>query len=202
VEQTVCDFARQLLLPLQQGNIDGLLALSEPIAATCPSAGFGGPSPALCAGAVPGEVRHGYRDVQGGEGLIVTEAEWRRTLARWTAGIAAAQGSDVYGAGRLRIGGVSCGRALNTPSGRCEEDDVRIQFTFINSPAASVEQGTGIPGRRVSFHVALKRGPADQFKVIGSGTVVPPNTVLLDWEIEVSDASGRRLVVQYYPWTP
>jgi hypothetical protein len=182
--------------------VDGIIALAEPVGATCPAGGLGGPSAALCAGAAAGEVRRGYWDVQAGEGLVVTEAEWRRTLSRWFASIRAAQGSDAYGPGALRIGAISCGRDRGEPSGRCGSETVRIHFTFVNSPAMDPSQGTGLPGQRISFHVAAHRNAAGDLKIEGSGTIVPPNTVLLPFEIDAVYASGRQFVMQFYPWAP
>jgi hypothetical protein len=204
VEQDICDFARRLLPLVEQGNAGAILALTEPVASTCPVTpiGFGGPSVELCAGAAPGTVVRGYWDVQAGEGLVVTEAEWRRTLTRWFAGIRTAQGSDAYGPGQLRIGAISCARNRSEPSGRCGSEMVRIHFTFINSPSLDPSQGTGLPGQRVSFHFTAHRGAAGELRLEGSGTVVPPNTVLLAFENDAVDASGRQFIVQYYPWTP
>jgi hypothetical protein len=31
---------------------------------------------------------------------------------------------------------------------------------------------------------------------------VPPNAILLPFEIDAVDASGKQFVIQYYPWTP
>jgi hypothetical protein len=202
VEQNICDFARRLLPLVDQGNLDGIVALAEPVSATCPAGGLGGPSAALCAGAAPGEVRRGYWEVQAGEGLVVTESEWRRTLTRWFASIRVAQGSDAYGPGQLRIGAISCARDRGEPSGRCGSEAVRIHLTFINSPSLDPSQGTGLPGQRISFHFAAHRNAAGDLKVEGSGTIVPPNTVLLPFEIDAVDAGGKLLVIQYYPWTP
>jgi hypothetical protein len=178
------------------------VALAEPVGATCPAGGLGGPSAALCASAAPGEVRRGYWDAQAGEGLVVTEAEWRRTLTRWFASIRVAEGSDVYGPGKLRIGAISCARNRSDPSGRCGNETIRIHFTFINSPAIDPSQGTGLPGRRVSFHFTAHRSSAGDLRLEGVGTVVPPNTVLLPFEVDAVDASGNQFITQYYPWRP
>ena len=204
VEQDICDFARRLLPLVEQGNADAILALTEPVASTCPVTpiGFGGPSMELCVGAAPGKVVRGYWDTQGGEGVIVTEAEWRRTLSRWFASIRAAQGSDIYGSGQLRIGAISCAHLPAEPPGRCGQSDVRVQFTFINSPATDFADGTGIPGQRTSFHFAMHRSPSGDLKIDGFGNVVPPNTVLLRFAQNAVDRDGKPLVLEYYPWTP
>jgi hypothetical protein len=150
---------------------------------------------------VAGEIRRGYWDVQGGEGLIVTEAEWRRTLQRWLGAIRAAQGSDAFGDGRLRIGAISCGRNPQMPAGTCQTVS-RVQFTFINAQSADVAQGTGLPGQRTTFHIAIHRGGSGEYRVEGSGTIVPPNSALEDLRLDAIDADGKPFLIQYYPWTP
>ena len=202
VDQAVCDLAERLVSLMEQGNLDAILALAEPVPATCPSGGLGGPSAALCTGAASGELRFGYWDVQAGEGLIVTEAEWRRTLDRWIAGIAVAQGSDVYGPGGLRIGAISCARDAAQPSGVCRAEEIRSHLTFINSPATDPASGIGLPGQRISFHFTLRLTPTGESRIEGFGTVVPPNSVLLPFEIEAVLREGGPVVVEYYPWTP
>jgi hypothetical protein len=203
VDPAACEFARRLLPLVQSGDLDGLIALAEPVAATCGgNPGFGGPSAALCAAAAPGEVRSGYWDVQAGEGLVVTESEWRRTLTRWLASIRSAQGSDVYGDGALKIGSISCARFEGQPAGVCDTGTVRVHLTFINAHDADPASGTGLPGQRTSFHFTLHRNQSGELRIEGSGTVVPPNTVLLGFEIEGIDQAGRKVVIQHYPWTP
>jgi hypothetical protein len=201
VERDICDFAVRLLDLTSSGNLDGLVALTDPVPATCPAAGLGGPSAALCAGAAPGEMRRGYWDFQAGEGLVVTEAEWRRTIGRWLASIRGAQGSDVYGPGGLRIGGVSCPRDTTQPAGVCSPAGIRVNLTFINPPTLDPSMGTGLPGQRTSFSFTLHRTAAG-LKVEGFGTIVPPNTVLLAWSVDAVEANGKAMIIEYYPWTP
>ena len=201
VEQRVCAMASTLLPILSNGQVDALVAMSEPVPATCPSAGLGGPSPSLCQGAAAGEVRRGFWDVQAGEGLIVPEADWRRTLQRWTESIGQAAGNDVYGPGALRVGSISCARPAGTPGGQCSAD-IRIHFTFINAPSLDPSRGTGLPGQRTSLHVSLHAAADGSLKVDGFGNIVPPNTVLLSFWNEYAGSDGRNMVVEYYAWTP
>jgi hypothetical protein len=201
IDQRVCAMAVTLLPVLSNGQIDALVAMSEPVAATCPSSGFGIPSPSLCQGAAAGEVRPGYWAVQGGEGLIVPEEDWRRTLQRWSESIRQASGNDVYGPGALRVGSVSCSRPQGPPSGQCI-GEMRINFTFINAPSLDPTRGTGIPGQRTTFHISLHAVADGSLKVDGFGNVVPPNSVLLSFRSEYAAADGRNMVVEYYPWTP
>ena len=63
-------------------------------------------------------------------------------------------------------------------------------------------RGTGLPGQRVSFHFAAHRTAAGELRIEGIGTVVPPNTVLLPFEIDAVDRDGKAVVIQHYPWTP
>ena len=200
VDTTFCDFARTLLPILDSDNADALLRLAQPVEATCPSAGLGGPSPSLCAGAASGEKRAGYWDFQGGEGLIVPEADLRRTLERWFASIDTATGSDAWGPGELRIGSITCSRATGTASGQCDGQRVRFNFTFINSPQAPADRGTGIPGQRVTFFV--EAGAIGSIKVRGFGTTVPPNSVLESLANDAVSDTGQRYLLEHYPWKP
>jgi hypothetical protein len=202
VDQATCDFARQVLSALQAGDADAFMRMAEPVEATCPSRGFGGPSPSLCQGAREGETRRGYWDIQGGEGLIVPEADFRRTLQRWFESISAASGSDVYGSGQVRIGSISCARRSSDPPGSCSAGMRRVHFTFINPPNLDPARGTGLPGQRTSFHVSLHEGPGGQLRIDGFGSVVPPNTVLLAFRQEFRLQEGQPVTLQYYPWTP
>jgi hypothetical protein len=178
------------------------MALSEAVPATCPSQGFGGPSPALCDGAAPGEVRLGYWDVQAGEGLIVTEAELRATLERRLLALSGAAGSDVYGTGELRVGALSCARAPGAPQGSCDQGWLRVHLTYISPASLDASQGTGIPGERTSFHVSLHRDSTGELKLDGIGTIVPPNSVLQPMQIEAYADDGELVTLQFYPWTP
>ena len=200
IDQRVCAMAVTLLPVLSNGQIDALVAMSEPVAATCPSAGFVA-SPSLCQGAAAGEVRRGYWAVQGGEGLLVPEEEWRRTLQGWSESIRQASGNDVYGPGSLRVGSVTCSRPQGPPSGQCT-GEMRINFTFINAPNLDPSRGTGIPGQRITFHISLHAVADGSLKVDGFGNVVPPNSVLLSSREEYAAPDGRNMVIEYYPWTP
>ncbi len=201
VEQRICDFALTLLPVLQRGDIDALVAMAEPVPAKCPSAGFGGPSIALCAGAAAGETRRGFWDVQAGEGLIVTETEWRRTLDRFKAAVLAATGSDGYGPGPLRIASVACFREASQLSGTCGTDWIAVHFTYINPPNLQPSSGVGLPGQRMTFYVrAHVSGPS--VKVDGVGFSVPPNAALEPLRLDATDSSGRRGVWENYVWRP
>lgn len=202
VDQATCDLARQVLFAIQAGDVDAFMRMAEPVEATCPSRGFGGPSPALCQGASEGERRRGYWDIQGGEGLIVPEADFRRTLQRWFESIRAASGSDVYGPGQVRIGSISCARRPLDPPGSCSAGMRRMHFTFINPPNLDPARGTGLPGQRTSFHVSLPEGSGGQLRIDGFGSVVPPNTVLLAFRQEFRLQDGQPVILQYYPWMP
>jgi hypothetical protein len=75
-------------------------------------------------------------------------------------------------------------------------------MTFINSPSLDPASGTGLPGQRTSFSFVSHRNAAGELKLEGSGTTVPPNTVLLAWSVAAVDAGGRQVGIEYYPWTP
>jgi hypothetical protein len=200
VELAICTFALGLLPLLDAGDADALLRLAEPVEATCPSAGLGGPSPSLCAGASTGEKRSGYWDVQAGEGLIVPEADVRRTLDRWFTSIEAATGNDGWGPGELRIGAIACSRALGAAKGQCDGQQVDVIFTFINSPDTPFERGTGLPGQRTTFFVRAS-GSGD-LKVNGFGTTVPPNAFLDSLVLSAVGNDGRPYTLESYPWKP
>lgn len=200
VDTTFCDFAKMLLPILDSGDADALLRLGEPVEATCPSAGLGGPSPSLCAGASAGEKRAGYWDVQAGEGMIVPEADLRRTLERWFLSIDAAGGSDAWGPGELRIGAIACSRALGAASGQCDGQQVDVLFTFINSPQTPLERGTGLPGQRIAFFV--RASAVGGLKVRGFGTSVPPNARLEPLVLSAVGNDGRPYTLESYPWKP
>ncbi len=200
VDATSCDFAKMLLPILDSGDAETLLRLAEPVETTCPSAGLGGPSPSLCAGAVAGEKRAGYWDVQAGEGLIVPEADLRRTLERWFLSIDAAGGSDAWGPGELRIGAIACSRALGAASRQCDGQQVDMLFTFINSPQTPLERGTGLPGQRTTFFV--RASAIGGLKVQGFGTSVPPNGFLESLVLSSVGNDGRPYTRESYPWKP
>jgi hypothetical protein len=202
VDTEICDFAETLLPVLAAGDAAAFFAVAEPIEATCPSAGFGGPSPALCEGAAAGEVRLGYWDFQAGEGLIVTEAQLRQTLGRWFSSIAGATGSDAWGPGELSIGSIFCGRERSAPSGQCLESTIRAHFTFINASDLDPSLGTGLPGERTTFFVSVHRAADGQLVADGFGTIVPPNAALEAFSVDGVGADGRPLTFEFYPWQP
>jgi hypothetical protein len=138
--------------------------------------------------------------VQAGEGLIVPEADLRRTLERWFLSIDAAGGSDAWGPGELRIGAIACSRALGTAFGQCDGQQVDMLFTFINSPQTPLERGTGVPGQRVTFFV--RASAVGGLKVRGFGTSVPPNAFLDSLVLSAVGNDGRPYTLESYPWKP
>ena len=195
----LCEFAVQLEAAIEAGDADAFFALAQPVAAVCAGQpGSGAASAALCEGATSNERREGYWALQGGEGLIVTEAELRGGLAVWFDAIARhSEASDVYGPGELRIGSISCTRRPEQSSGVCIGNSIQVHFTFINPQAA---EGTGIPGQRISFHVSASVVDGAP-RANGFGTVVPPNSVLVPRVFDVRDSTGNPLLAEVYPWT-
>jgi DNA-binding CsgD family transcriptional regulator len=87
--ETTEEFARRIAGLVAAGQLDELLALSEPVTFTCPDGtpqGAGGPFP-LCNGAAPGEERQGYITVQDfSEAETITPVTFRpRAAERLTA---------------------------------------------------------------------------------------------------------------------
>ncbi len=201
IDQRICAFGVQLLPLLKSGDIDSLVRLSEGVPATCPSSGFGGPSQSLCAGARDGEVRYGYWEIQG-EGLIVTEAEWRRVLGRWLTAIAGAGGTDSRGSGALRIGSVECFRLASQASGTCDGDMIRINFTFINAQSPAPNLGTGVSGQRMTFHISVHFAADGSVKADGFGMTTPPNAPLDHLAIKATNGHGQSGIMESYPWSP
>ena len=198
VAAVLCEFAVQLEAAFEAGDVDAFLSLAQPVNATCTGQPASGTTPALCEAAAPGELRDGYWALQGGEGLVVTEAELRGGLARWFDAIARhSEATDAYGPGDLRIGSISCTRGLDQAGGVCIGNSLQVHFTFINPPDA---QGTGLPGQRISFHVSASVVDGVP-KANGFGTIVPPNSALVAKVIQVQDGTGNPLLVEVYPWT-
>ena len=199
VAVALCEFAVQMESVFATGNADAFFAAANPVGGTCTGVeNLGGPSAGLCAGAAPNEVRYGYWAIQGGESLIVTEAELRDAMQRWFDSISRAGGaSDAYGSGELKTGSISCTRRPERPSGDCIGNSIQVHFTFINPEAVN---GTGLPGQRISFHVSASVVDG-AVRANGFGTVVPPNRVLSSDLIDVTDSNGNPLLVEIYPWT-
>jgi hypothetical protein len=199
VDSSICEFAISLQALLAAGDLDGLLERAAPVAATCPGGGIGGPSPRLCAGATSGEQREGYWDVQAGEGLVVSEDEFRAALGRWLAAIGSADGNDERGVGELQLGAVSCTREPDARSGDCLASGIRAHYTFVNSTGADPAQGTGLPGERTTFHLSVRR-VSDELRVDGVGTIVPPNAALDALTINAVTPEGNPALIEFYPW--
>lgn len=199
VPVAVCQFAADMERILETGDADAFFAAARPVMATCAAEPARNMTAAVCAGAAPGDTRPGYWALQGGEGLIVTEAELRGGLVRWFDAIARASTiSDGYGPGELRVGSVSCTRRADQPSGVCLGNSIQAHFTFIN-PQENVS-GTGTAGERISFHVSASVID-NVLYANGIGTVVPPNSVLSASTINIQDGQGNPMLVEVYPWT-
>lgn len=199
VAVVICEFAVQMETIFEAGDADAFFAAANPVGGICTGdEALGGPSAALCEGAAPSETRFGYWAIQGGESLIVTEAELRGAMQRWFSSIArAGGGSDVYGSGELKIGSISCTRKPERPSGDCIGNSIQVHMTFINP---EMVDGTGMPGQRITFHVSASVVDG-AVRANGFGTVVPPNRVLMPSLINVTDSTGNPLLLEIYPWT-
>ncbi len=195
----ICQFAVDMESVIKTGNVDGFFMHATPVQVACSGeATTAGVSLAVCQGAAANEVRQGYWALQGGTGLVVSEAELREGLSRWFDAASRAGGSsDVYGPGAVRIGSLSCTRRPDQASGTCIGNSIQVHFTFINPENV---QGTGATGERVTFHVSASvvDGVAS---ANGLGTVSPPNRVLAANRLDIQDAQGNPLVLEVYPWT-
>jgi hypothetical protein len=202
IQASVCEFAIRLFPIIAAGDVDAFLALTEPVPVVCRGTrGIGGPSAALCADAAIDETRFGYWDTRAGEGLAVTEAEFRSKLERWFNLIPQARGEDEYGPGALRVGSVACARLHSEPAGVCGKGWLLVHFTLI-SPAADPSQGVGIPGERTTFHVSLHEGADGELRINGFGQSVPSNATLEAFSLDAQTDTGEIVLLEFYPWTP
>ena len=139
VAPAACAAADRLSDLLARGDIDALVAATEPEQFECPGprpTGAGGPFP-LCDGSAPGEQRTGYSITYlQGERSVVSEQGHRTFLQGWLETVAPNH-RDSVGEGRLLLYTIGCEQAPANATPPCP-GQAAIVFS-------AIREGTGIP---------------------------------------------------------